>query len=356
MAFVLLDPPPFAYANDEPRIQDDARFVDYLLAGWKAEREKLVSGLVEVDGYERRFKDDALKETVNEFKIRAECAFDNRKGLMRTKNDNQYGKGVWILRPEGVFEWLDAPSTLVTQMNASDRRLLFAQQFDPRRMGFESYAGLSMEPTSLDETVKIMSQRFALVSCKSIGDGKYSVKWKVKSTPRFYTLEFDEKRGFTVVRGEVTPENPTLSGVPSIYASTSVHWIERNGTWVPKAAEINEFPAKITVGLAFNWKSVNETVPEDLFNVQRIGAKSGTLMVDNRKGREKSILTGRIGDDTDSIPIPVKSGPISKRTQLWVLGGLLSLLLLTGAILFRRFRARVRIGSSSKDVERESAS
>jgi hypothetical protein len=157
-------------------------------------------------------------------------------------------------------------------------------------------------------------------------------------------IYIDVQNGHTPVRLELHEERYRRRGLDGPSQLAEVSWIVVNGVWVPrrflsKLANITS-DGKVmeqTYEYDFEWESVNEAVPDDLFTYKTFqGLPKGTPVYDVRDGRKKI--------ETIGMPPPAALAPPSGiSSRLWLVAAnliVLAILAVGAYVRFRRQRQR----------------
>ena len=97
----------------------------------------------------------------------------------------------------------------------------------------------------------------------------------------------DTTRDYVPLRYEVRIVN--LLGGSTVRQRTETSWEKVNDTWIPTRSVcrmgIHRDTAEIFEDMRFDWKSVNEKIPETLFSEESLKLPKNTYIVDTRSGK-----------------------------------------------------------------------
>lgn len=286
--------------------------VDFLMTGVRDSRERLRQGVAHGTGHHSSLYDDGTKLN---FDIKFFFAFDWENGLFRCEREEprisrmrglQTSKDIYFRMPgRSVQHNTRWGEIQILREDFGIRRTLHA--FDLRAVGLlyqDSYQDQMPFSEVLD--LFIMHQPQDAVD---EGAGVYRVCWVLDDVVR-RTIWLNRNEGFSVTRLEVSDRRvPPMplgdDGWPLPFVINEATWAQVNNVWVPKTFRIHD-----RTGLddsttfwrydhEFDWKSVNEPLPKDLFDIDKLGAKKGTLVVNYQ--RKAPIVERVIGVDNARI-------------------------------------------------------
>ncbi|HQU44944.1 MAG TPA: hypothetical protein PK867_19165 [Pirellulales bacterium] len=155
------------------------------------------------------------------------------------------------------------------------------------------------EQTSFAEVYDALA-RFDADDVADEGNGVERIRWTIGDDHRRF-LWIDKHRGFSPTRFEARDRRMsrrTRDGSwPEPYLINTASWKAVNDVWVPASWEIQERREEEAIWKyehEFEWRSVNEPLPEDLFTVDGLGCPAGTR-VTNVKG-QAAVIERVIGE------------------------------------------------------------
>jgi hypothetical protein len=289
---------------------DSSKLAEFLLTGWRSEREKLVTGKVLIQGTDTRISGNSP--------IKVSFTFDHPKGMRKYRVfwKGRYD-GWWTITPELLAQCTNNAAPLVQLIKPTDPALDYVREFDPRCFGMGVLGDLD-RGVKFEDLVKNLNSSTpqAVWEVNKVKDGLYQLACRPpddfrppngKGALAKCTMVINEHKGFSCERFEVFTQRDTKAKWTRA-SSTSAMWEEQNGTWVPTSVTA-EGISKDRIGLKLAWENVNEPVANDEFEIDNLGAPPGTLIADARLSRDNPIIVGKVGQ-RNVIP---KLG----RTQSW---------------------------------------
>ena len=227
--------------------RDPSEHWGYLLAGWRAEREKLKSWNFRASGFEQSFKswDRACSGELTDPGVRRVVDLNgvsDRAGE-RSRTAARWGtgfqpSGVWIRTPEYLAYWQDIPSALVEVVTPSMDRPEFVVDFDPRAVGplgpldFKT----SYKRDSFNAIFDQLTTKLSVKSDTVMEKGRHEVvlvpKERRAGFDRQLVLVVNERNGFTVESSKLFPDAASREGKRKPLAEISVDWVKRGEIWV----------------------------------------------------------------------------------------------------------------------------
>lgn len=107
-------------------------------------------------------------------------------------------------------------------------------------------------------------------------------------------VRLDREQGGMPVRMEMRYRRSPEDDWSDAKSTIDVTWEQRSEEWVP--VEVESKDARTVHKLTLDWQSVNEEVPEALFNWRRMALPAGTRVIDRRTDPEKPMLLETIGN------------------------------------------------------------
>ncbi len=291
------------HAGDDK--SDSPHLAKFLLTGWQSEREKLLTGRVQMTG--------VANQGGHRADIKVSLTFDHPKRMRKYKVSWEGNcDGWWLLTPELLAQCSNLQKKPVVDIiKPTDKQLLpFVREFDPRCFGM-NFENDIIAGITFDQICQRMSSA-GLHQVKPIGQGLYSLQGTSASQQLASkaSLIINEKKGFSCERFQVftqvvkktPPENPWVLGV-----DTSVEWEQRNGCWVPSSVVVQGL-AKDRIELNLNWEQVNGQVGEKEFDLDHLGVPPGTTISDRRLSLQNPIIQGRTGKGSVWFGLPTLQG------------------------------------------------
>ena len=165
--------------------------------------------------------------------------------------------------------------------------------FDVRCLGLYYWIGFERRGFRFDHMYEGLT-RHKPREAERDADGRWKIVWELPgAVAERRTVWLDEPRGFTVVRSETRYEDRSAqkTGGPLVWQeptqASDVTWEVNNGVWVPKTFKIQtrRRGALLSCDLSFEWESVNQPVPDNLFTVDGLNIKDRRLVIDYRTGQ-----------------------------------------------------------------------
>ncbi len=238
--------------------------------------------------------------------------------------------------PDGSLFWNSRGRNLAIKRPepAKKNSKSFQPVFDVRSMGFCDHANLSTD----------FQRAFAWFLSEpakeaSIDSGQvYHLKWHKDGTPYARTMWLDGARGFVPIRYE---EKGPLEAGPRVV--TQMTWSDLDGVRVPDSFQFTQrISAKriLTYNLAFEWKSVNGEISEDVFTWEGFELPVGAYVKDLRLGQDNAITVAYIGRTDRGEQTPVPPDTANKRFVYMMWSTIVLLAILLGGFAIQRARRR----------------
>ncbi|HEX7376913.1 MAG TPA: hypothetical protein VF278_07360 [Pirellulales bacterium] len=348
----------------------------FLMTGLRDARERLRKGVVRVHGTKREnaYNQKPLAGELTQF-----YAFDNDSGLLRyeRKEPRRSFVATPIDKPaipqRGVRPTEDLALNRIywrcprksVQYTAGDTVLAICAEdadapiysaFDVRAVGLH-YLEDYQRQTRFEEIVDTF-MRFPAEQVSDVGDGVYRIEWSLGDRGHHRrTLWIDRSHGFTPTRMELRDRLPHLPDDhpwKPPYAVTEATWTLISDVWVPKTYKIADGPEDSEAALGhhpsiryehtFEWESVNEPLPPDLFEVKSLELPNGCIVTDWRGqrpiveaviGQPNSPLLGEAGSAKREAPPAISSW------RIWIMLVNIALLVALGVfVAVRRWTRR----------------
>lgn len=310
----------------------------FALTALKDSRERLIAGIVRASG--RAQSGDYLRtiDFYNAFDVPAgNYRIDQTETVLNGPNDPALLRGVTIryARNEKSSTFSKARSSVTIDRPERQPDPAF-KTFDVRAIGILLYADFSLG-TSFEELIShLMSQEITGFNRDAVGLCK--ITWEFGESRELQRmLWLDASRGYSPVRQETRyrkSEQDAWSGVKILSETT---WREIDGAWVPQTYVLEDrFNVRVKkYELAFDWESINEPVPEEVFSWEGFDLPIGTAIVDNRLGTP--IQLGQVGGFVG--PTEAEAESIT-RTRIVIVVAALSVgvILLSAFLRWRRER------------------
>jgi hypothetical protein len=117
-------------------------------------------------------------------------------------------------------------------------------------------------------------------------------------------MEVDTKNGFTVTRFAYIVRR--LNGMESVQEELTAKWEHRNGAYVPvhytTQLGFKKSPSYITTEVDVSWSSVNNPLPDSLFEWRSFDVPPTTGVMDSRGTNPKLIREMNSASDSDTMP------------------------------------------------------
>lgn len=331
--------------------------VEFLMTGVRDARERLRQGIVRGTGTHAAL--DEAGRTINA-DVEFFYAFDWDKKMFRCEREEprkrrsgglETSRSIYLRMPGRSIQyntkWAEVQ---ILREDFGVRGSLHA--FDLRAIGL-LYQDSYESQTQFDEILDLFGSNEPLDVTEE-GGGVYRIRWVLDGVVR-RTIWVNRTEGFSVTRFEVSdrrvPPMPLAEdGWPLPFLINEAKWIEVNHVWVPATFRIHDRTGPDDskpfwrYDHRFEWTLVNELLPDDLFDIGKLGAKDGTLITDYRGkapivekviGVENALVEGESRRKSADERSPIGGGFSSN----WLLFG--NLLVVAAVILlfaWRRYR------------------
>ncbi|HVA45056.1 MAG TPA: hypothetical protein VNH11_01610 [Pirellulales bacterium] len=325
------------------------------MTGLRDGRERLRQGIVRIRGskFEHAYRQEPLRGEVTQF-----YAFDYDALLLRyeraeprrsfvpteakpgdkpsmprigvTPTEDLVTNRIYYRRPGLSVQYMTGGNKIA--INAEDASRPICSAFDVRAVGLLYLQSYHRQNTF--EEIFESFNRYAADELVDEGNGVFRVQWTIGTGDSFphhrRTLWIDRAKGFSPIRLELR-EHPY--GVPPTepwgepYCKSEATWAEVSGVWVPETFRISDGPDDPNRDAAhrmssrfehkFEWESVNELLPDALFEVDSLNPPEGCLVVDWRGqrpvverviGAPNSPIVGELPSRTREQPPPPVAG------------------------------------------------
>ena len=326
--------------NEKQKKADSDRW-GYILSGWKAEREKVRSGIVTIEGEDIKTIDadstsnsDQAKIQTSKFKIK--IFFDSVAGCQKciaTNYRTEQGRTcVCIVTPDGISTWTsdnktpDAPHSHINVWNRSADLPSYAIYWNPLCAGFSKISTGGKVP--LDPINDWYKRFISLGDINSTGviefaneENKQLTKIQTRSDnlvndrPCFvnHDMVFNESKGFGLISHKfwVYPKEFEKPEVP--FSEVNIDWKNISSVWVPTSISTVRSGGKRKRILNLTWEAINTPINKDEFKTDKIDAPAGTYIVDMRLGKDSSYVDNFIGGN--SSPTQINSNSIGNHEE-----------------------------------------
>ena len=275
-----------------------AALLKYLIAGWKAEREKLVQGKVQWKGFEES-ADGKKPFTLT-------LTFDRQKGIKRYYIDwKGWIKGWWQTTPEWTASCPNDSSPLLELHKYTDEPHSFQVELDPRCLGAELHGDLD-EGLWFDKLAREWEnpKYHSFLRLRQRAHGVYHFggeKHTEGGLWQRWELAINEEKGFSFEELEVsTKRSQTQEWV--LASRTECQWKEINKIWVPVHEVSYGVDRESKTEIDLTWENVGMPFGDNEFALDSLGPPNGTTIVDLRLSREDPVMIGKIGEDYKTPP------------------------------------------------------
>lgn len=296
---------------------------EYIVQGMLYQREQLRSGVYRAHG--RKVDDDPRWPGIDG-DVTIYCAFDLDEPRLRfDRVEPSLSATDFDARPDEVHDIVDGntalPSTFATELvslewryvRTADRSLVWCTDwpvvqvkrpdesppsgvapFDVRALGLAYWMDFVkgyqfeelVESYKAETPVEIVRIPEAVFRATWIRGGTRTVVW------------IDSEQGVSPIRLEVSERLPAATEDGSGNWSqpklvSDVTWQAINGVWVPRTFSIEELhlaPRVMKYELTFDWESVNQDIPDEVFSEEGLELPERTVTVDDRLG--EPVVTG----------------------------------------------------------------
>lgn len=319
----------------------ERREAEFALEGMWASIQDLRSGRFQAKEISRSAEDQVVRSAEYDYWV----AFDFDKEWIRFDQEEAAGafgkRTTKFARNEAEVLTSVALGDDVRSVSVHDRdhdaRLLGAHPFDVR------IAGLSpLGPYSVRDTLDRLLEKDRAFDVSALIDyerDRDAVKltFEIEGKKAFAGWRFrrelwiDKAQGYKPIRAEVfSIEAGAAEWVRQDVSRTE--WLQMGGTWVPKVWRMEAPPAQISSELTFDWESVNEPIPERLFQIEGFEAPDGTAVMDYTLDTPIKVAT--VGE----TPMAPLIRPADSSRRMWLLLLNLALVAVIGASLWRKYR------------------
>lgn len=337
----------YAHADDNSK--------QFLMMGMKDNFDRLQRGVFQATG---RFTDRSPDFGDLEGEVTLFSAFDFQKDWLRFDRSEPVRKHAspnsktWVSElqggrfahtPEGSVQW-HLGTTIAGIKRASEAPSSLIRPFDIRSLGIYFGNGLSKGYPFRELHARYLE--YPLERVVSTQNGIHQLTFLLKPYPDQrqgdvrVVLWIDEKAGFSPIRTEWTERDlrDLNAWKPSMEVNETTYQLVSE-VWVPRTYRTERRSDKVSqcLELAFEWQSVNQPVPRELFTKEGLELKTGTSYMDTTSG--KPIVVGAAGVKN----FPNKFGPegpiYDKPTYAWLywtLGSLAAAMLLVALPWYRR--------------------
>ena len=283
---------------------------EFVLKGMRSHRQRLLRGEVLITGMkESEYADGRSQEADVEMTV----AFDFEKNLVRfDRREPADASGMQSADMARSFYWRTKTEAAIAKVNNQGEKPTLEihpadyvpvrpwhRPFDVRAVGVYYWPNFR-SGTPLEQILEGFMTTTPVETTET-SDGIYCLVWEFNDRQR-RTLWVDGNRGFTpakmVIQDKGTPIGEDWDANPVL--ANEVSWKEVDGVWVPDTFKIQKRTVRVersaqgelrTAGensmsymLAFEWKSVNQPLPEELFSYREHELEDGSYVVDYRSG------------------------------------------------------------------------
>jgi hypothetical protein len=220
----------------------------------------------------------------------------------------------------------------------------------------------SLSDTTFEQALASL-QEHAPTEVQEEESGLRKIVWLLVSGQHKRTLWIDPSKGFSPVRLEVSDQRvrvgaPKRGDWPVPYVVNEVEWIAVDDIWVPTEFRFekrmppppagssqnptgNLKDAVVQYSYSFNWESINRAIPDELFDVNALGAPKGTIItnVEGEKRFVEGVIGGTWKEPRLQEPTPPVVGLVNSRYVMIVIN-VVAVLAILSFLVWRRFRTR----------------
>lgn len=253
--------------------------------------------------------------------------FDYDKGLSRIDRRviNDGHRSIRVDTPDEsiIYVPVPAPGTgVISRHPPGAPAVAHGYVFDVRTAGLAALISIKGNAATWPRFLAML-ERDGRPTLHTEADGTLCVTWrksKAVETPdgklveRFgHSFWVDAKRDFVPVRATFfsgASPDPSIDG-SKVSTIVETEWTEEQGILVPRRCAWELPLDKQSAELIFEWESVNGPVDEKLFTPQGLGAPKGTLIVNDRLG--KDFIESTIGEEPPmAVPRQMRPGNRSR--------------------------------------------
>ncbi|MCA9125103.1 MAG: hypothetical protein KDB05_07595 [Planctomycetales bacterium] len=330
-----------------------AEVARYLHAGMIDARSKLRTGSFRATGtwVESDSRGESLSLDWEVF-----CAFDHDRNLFRFDQQMELPdalpqgveaetqpatlsvvKTKLVTDPEGVIYWCDEESAKIELWGPTFEPSRRLYDFDVRCAGL-----LGVYSFGRGLTVEEFCKAWSSTKVREVTNrsGLQRIEFHNNESEVLFAQTIDERRGFTPIHAEF--RDLALAGPSATFdqaeliSKGSTTWKQINEQWVP--ASILLVYGKDRRELAFEWESVNEPIPDKLFQKEGLGLPGETFVSDHRLGKEIFIgrLDGKPTAYSDALPLS------ANRDHGWLWVAVVGLVLMAGLAVGVKWKRNAR--------------
>jgi hypothetical protein len=334
---------------------EEERLTEYLLAGWRAERERLVCGeftfesallTIDRDGTVV----DSAQHPIGGADLIA-VRFDRRVGLEEQRRLEDGTLASYIaLSPTGTTLWTGPDSDVATIYSPDSRPYEDVNLFliDARAFGYVTTSMIDENYTY--SRVSDVFDRYPKPVSVTPGsaEGIFTIEYQYLASTATHQataverISLDERKGFGIVShtlhfsrdGEQSPN----------YYDVRCNWEEANGVWIPTTVEFHEPGARLKGTATIHWKTVNECGAELELPLEATDLPDDTLVVDSRVQGGPPVALGTLGarrrvQNPNDLVLPAAGGGGLRTRTVVILAVNLVAVLILGGLAWRRRRS-----------------
>ncbi len=302
-------------ATQAPKLTaEESRMAALLFQGWRDGRDRLASGVFRAHGH---LSCDSRDDPHCEGPLDYFCAVDYRKGRLRFDHEipvvdrlsEKSGKvigqtfrelGKYYQIPTHAVEWSNRQEDVVYVRKAGTPAVNQAAPFDVRCIGMMTLG--DFERFTRYESVRGVNDPQTLTSVSAAGNGVWRLSWTAAQGCKF-ALWLNRETGYGPIRYEARwPDGRE----PPIELSQAT-WTQIGDVWVPKSVKMerNLGPQRSKLDLVFELKSVNQPVPDDLFEFKSlVPPRESAQVISFESG--KGMLLERINPPRPAASTPAR--------------------------------------------------
>lgn len=295
--------------SDEPSGPELGR---YLMSGWLKEREKLQWGEVVIEG---TYYDRDSDRPLNTFSV--ESAYSPTVARHHSKW-SATERGIWLQYPDRVTEWCYGKSkgVLISTVSPENKNSQYCKGIEPRLISIGGKGMVPFRMPSFSVGAISLTEGVEYVNAKKLEDGAYEMTLRTlipeilrgKINRSQWVMRMREDQGFSIVSCDGYGAPPGSSEPRfKLTMKTASTWQEFNGVWLPKmvdSSQLSGVPDHNRVKVTFDWKNIGKPIPDEVFDVNKLGAAVGTLIQDKRTPDGEGIIVAKVGIEDPKPPIP----------------------------------------------------
>jgi hypothetical protein len=321
----------------------------FVLEGIRAERGKLKTAICDVEfatAYEDKTNSKILDldesrvmiaiSDTGDFRMSwtyqrsiAEKRFLRGDGVYQSESPGR--TGTFIRTKEKCIQWLEG-QRIVDILPPSTAYPSWIKFFDVKAIGIYSWVEFQ-QSLGFEELIEnLISMPVLEVSENS--EGVYELVWELGSENLQWIIDVDCHRGFAPIAAKMRQRTTSSDPWLNIQEFQS-DWEKVSSVWVPVRFTGRKQPKSDantdTISLRLDWRSVNDTISDEMFTIKALNAPDAVSVVDSTLGSPIEIkVAGQPFPTDDAGSLPVRAG-----RYWWIVLNCLVLMMILVGIWYR---------------------